>query len=274
MRHIALTRPGTVIAQSLASSGRKPKSTWSFETSSNASVMVDWQYVSFGHNARRSTSRSACFTTSFCACLRSALVIAASQPYSFSFFCCFCTRWCPPCGGKGFPAHIEYDAAEWLERKRMLESWTVEQWTSEPAPGRTCDKRTIFQDALWVIAADNDFMHPLAVAVGRGLRGCSRLFVALFFQPLFLQAPVSTLWWQTCPAHIEYDAAEWLDRKRKLENWTTVQWFNGQGPNRTWDRRRYQEALWLLAADEDVLWGVPLPTQDKGCFLLRHGPHG
>ena len=72
LRHMARIRPATVAAQSLASSGRKSQSTRSFKTSSNASVMVDWQSVSFGHNARRSRSRSACLTMRFCACLRSA----------------------------------------------------------------------------------------------------------------------------------------------------------------------------------------------------------
>ena len=51
---MARIRPATVVAQSLASSGRKSQSTRSCKTSSNASVMVGWQNVSFGHNARRS----------------------------------------------------------------------------------------------------------------------------------------------------------------------------------------------------------------------------
>ena len=72
LRHIALTRPATVVAQSLASSGRMSRSTWSFKTSSNSCVMVDWKNVVFGHNERRSKSRCACFTMRFCACLRSA----------------------------------------------------------------------------------------------------------------------------------------------------------------------------------------------------------
>ena len=87
-----------------------------------------------------------------------------------------------------------------------------------------------------------------------------------FIQPL--ASPCVTMWWQTFPAQIDYDVAEWLDRERKMENWTTVQRSNEQGPSRTCGKKKekYLEKLWWIAAEDDPLCGYHFPRRTKAGF--------
>ena len=88
-------------------------------------------------------------------------------------------------------------------------------------------------------------------------------FAALSLSASLCKAPV----WQAFPGHTEYLAAEWLDRKENGKNWTTVPWTNEQGSGRTCDKKRkYLEALWLLLADDDVLWGYRYRHRTKAGF--------
>ena len=95
-----------------------------------------------------------------------------------------------------------------------------------------------------------------------------------FFQTVFLCRLNVRMWWQTFPAHIEYDAAEWLQRNQKLEAWTVETWATDPGPGRAGaKRRRYLEAMWLLAVDDDSLWVYVYPHRStimmrKEAFLL------
>ena len=60
------------------------------------------------------------------------------------------------------------------------------------------------------------------------------------------------MWWQAFPGHTEYLAAEWLDRKENK-------------------KRKYLEALWLLLADDNVLWGYRHRTKAGFSYAMTRG---
>ena len=53
-------------------------------------------------------------------------------------------------------SHIEYDVAEWLQRKQKLEAKAVETCANVPGPGRAGAKRRTYLDAFCLLAVDYD----------------------------------------------------------------------------------------------------------------------
>ena len=56
---------------------------------------------------------------------------------------------------------------------------------------------------------------------------------------------------------------EWLERRRKLEHGTTAQWTKSDLCGK---RRKYLDALWLLASEDDVLWEYRCHHSTKASF--------